>query len=141
MIEIPGIIGGLVGLVGGLANGIVELFKFDKETKRLAQEWEHKRELAKINSDIATEVAAGSAFTASQSSALQEGPIVLPANATRGQAWLALITQSLRSATRPMLTWTLVGAALYNPDVMADPAAMAVGWWFGSRTTTRFFNK
>jgi hypothetical protein len=119
--------GGLLGLLGSLATGWLEL-------KRAAQANAHELAMIQARSAAAREAADGAAFAASQQSASSDAAV--------GAASWAV---TLRVATRPGLTWLLVAAAVvlsWRAGSASDLplrvlflAEMAVGWWFGSRST------
>jgi hypothetical protein len=141
MIELaPSVAGGLVGFLGGIGNGIIELFKHKQETARLREQWQHEREMAKINADIATEHEAAKAFTASVASGHEAGWTMPPAGTPWWLSIAVVYSEALRRFTRPGLTWVLTLMAYYNP-AMEPQAGIAIGWWFGTRTSTKFFSK
>jgi len=139
---IPGldsIIGGVVGIIGGVLNGFTEVRKHKAETERLEKQWTHDEAMFAKQTDAQREDNADEAFKASIQS---EGStsLILPEGSYKWLLVPLLGTESLRRLTRPLLTWGLVGAAFYQ-EHMTPAAMMAVGWWFGSRTTTRFLEK
>ena len=139
---IPGldnIIGAVVGLIGGVVNGWTEVRKHRAETERLKAQWEHDEEMAVLKANATREDNQDKAFITSIGSD-QGSSMVLPPNASPLLYWVLVPVEGLRRATRPLLTWGLVAAAYSQPH-MAPGAWMAVGWWFGSRTTSRFLEK
>jgi hypothetical protein len=136
-----GIIGGLVGLFGGIGNGIMDIFKHKRETERMKAQWAHEEVMFAKTADHEIERGAADAFKASVASDSIGGD--WPTFPAGTPAWIimpAVLTEAVRKLTRPALTWCLVIQANGNPN-MADAAGLAVGWWFGSRTTARFQSK
>ena len=140
---IPGldnIIGGILGLIGGVVNGFTEVRKHKAETERLKAQWEHDEKMFVQETNAKREDNADASFQASLHAGCDGSPFALPSGS---YPWLLVplvAVESLRRVTRPLLTWGLVGAAYFNPT-MQPAAMMAVGWWFGSRTTSRFLEK
>lgn len=137
--------GGLVGLVGGLATGVLNYFKQKQEHSFKIEEMKLGASLqaAKTAGDIALarEAGAAAAFTASQDA---------DASITGTSTWVA----DLRGFTRPGLTWfftfalfTIITVSAFVPDWLAeapplvsfgvtmitDTTGMMIAWWFGSR--------
>lgn len=118
--------GGLLGLLGSCVTGWLEI-------KKVAQANAHQLALLDAQRTIAADSAAARAFEASHHSAAAE--------TGRESPWAA----TFRVITRPALTWILVLAAVVlalRSGAASDLAArvlffaeMAVGWWFGSRST------
>ena len=140
---IPGldnIIGGLLGLVGGVLNGFTEVRKHRAETERLKAQWDHEEEMFVKTTNANREDNADKSFQSSLVSGTEGNPFALPQGS---YPWLLIplvAVESLRRVTRPLLTWGLVIGAYFNANMM-PAASMAVGWWFGSRTTSRFLEK
>jgi hypothetical protein len=122
--------GGILGIFGGLANSWLQL-------KAKKQDNEFQLSSLRLRADVASVEGEAKAFTASQESAKADGMPALPRNASPALMWITYGTQALRTATRPLLTWALVAAALWKPE-MSGLAAVAVTWWFGSRSTAFF---
>lgn len=140
MTGIESIAGGLVGLIGGVLNGWTEVRKHRAETERLRAQWDHDEKMAVHEANARREDNADSAFIESIKGDAVDTPFTLPPNASPALLWVLVPVEAMRRATRPLLTWGLVAAAYAQPH-MAPGAWMAVGWWFGSRTTSRFLQR
>lgn len=119
--------GGLVGGLLGLGNRIIDI-------KARREERGHEIEMTRLASAARVTVEEWSSFRASQESA--RGDAEAPT-----YKWASAI----RTLTRPLLTWALVGISAYVfANSPADARAQigqdivlltgtALGWWFGSR--------
>lgn len=137
--------GGIVGLVGGVATGVLNYFKTKQEHSFRIEEMKLSATIdaAKTAGDIALarEAGAASAFTSSQQADAAIGTTSL---------WVA----NMRGFTRPGLTWLFVLAlfsiiltSVFLPDwlseapplvdfgvtMVIDTTGMMIAWWFGSR--------
>lgn len=137
---LEGIIGSVIGLLGGFANGWVEIKKHRAETERLEKQFAHDEAMFAKQADAKREDNADQAFLASISSVGTNDPFALPA----GSPWWLLVplvlVETLRRGTRPVLTWALCYSATQDPRMMGL-AGTAVGWWFGTRTSAYFQTK
>lgn len=144
--------GGLLGFIGALGKGWLEIKQERVRIEGRKAEAEIQRELIKLNIDKTTIENEGAAFNkaleASKEDAVSDE--AWKKVRTPSQVWLLLIVDCLRSGTRPMLTWATLGVAVFlfiTGDVQtkaliaAGLSAMpgtALGFWFGSRPVFRF---
>ena len=139
--------GGLTGLIGGAVSAWFKMkaAERDRDAKRELRELDI--EMAKLRMQEAaqeTENEIQLADTVGQWNARQAS---FSAAAAAAQATTSQWVADLRSATRPILTFTLVGLAGLTAWAYRDNAAVedyvstailymattAVGWWFGER--------
>ncbi len=144
--------GGVLGLLGALGKGWLEIKQARARMEERRLEAEIQRDLMKLQIDRSTVENEGRAFTAAQESSKEDGldDVAWKKVRTPGQIWLLLLAEVFRSVTRPALTWATLGVAVFvfstgdletRGLITAGLAAMpgtALGFWFGSRPVFRF---
>ena len=141
--------GGIIGLVGGIATGVLNFFQKKQDHAFRIEELKLNASLEQVKTageiTLARERGAGEAFTASQNA---------DASITGTSTWVA----NLRGFTRPGLTWFFTFALFalivitllapewlkdappllaYSINMVTDTCGMCVAWWFGSRAVEK----
>lgn len=123
--------GTIVGAIAGFLQAREEREKRKLEIAAEKDRFAHDEKMAALNADIETQKGEASAFVESQKSG-QSDSIEAPAGAHWAIQAIAVLAAALRTVTRPGITWYLVVASRYEPNLM-PLASTAVGWWFGVR--------
>jgi hypothetical protein len=139
--------GGVLGFLGALGKGWLEIKQARVRIEERKAEAEIQRELVKLKTEQGVMENEAKAFAAAQV-ASQDDDISDEAwkkVRTPGQVWILLIAEVFRSVTRPALTWATLAVAVlifFKGDyqtrilIVAGLAAMpgtALGFWFGAR--------
>ena len=145
--------GGLLGVLGGVATGVLNFFQKKQDNAFAIEMKKQERETEKLLGDLRQaqtagdiaklrEQGAGDAFTESQRSGNRES------NSYR-------LVNAVRDGTRPALTWYFTGLTTYIVvassmgwlvlETLTDPllqyaivtvvntTSMMIAWWFGQR--------
>lgn len=133
--------GGVVGSLLHLGTSVFEVWRKKKDA-------EVEIMLLQAKMEAAEKTAAWDAFSKSQEN-VNAGLRSLPAQVHPIMANLFVGVDALRSATRPLLTWALLGVLLtiylQSSQAIRDQLASemvfgaftAVFWWFGSRYSAK----
>lgn len=127
--------GGVLGLLGNLVGGAVDVWKKKKEAETQIM-------LLKAQTEAGEKTAAWDAFARSQSG---NNPFIIPQGAAPWAATAFTAVEAFRQFTRPGLTWALLVVLVYVFAASATDsrqqmlgeitfgAFTALFWWFGSR--------